>query len=63
MGDVKDSITRPPGDENSTPPMSLSILEWIVNYVQAQEEKSSASGMHVASIRSVFIEYDVRPFL
>jgi hypothetical protein len=56
MDDIKDSITRPPGNENSTPPMSLSILEWIVNYVQAQEEKSSASGMHVASIRSVFIE-------
>jgi hypothetical protein len=55
MGDIEDALTRPPGDEKSTHPMSLSILEWIVNYVQAQEEKSSASRMHVASIRSVLI--------
>jgi hypothetical protein len=56
MGDIKDEITQPTGDEESTPPMSMCILEWIVNYVLAQDENSSASRMHVASIRSVFIE-------
>jgi hypothetical protein len=52
--DIKDGMKRPPGKHTS--PMSIAILEWTANYIQEQEGQSSPSRVHVASIRSVFIE-------
>jgi hypothetical protein len=52
MADILQAEERPTGKRTS--PMSVSILEWTIIYIQ--EHVSAGSRVHVASIRSVFME-------
>jgi hypothetical protein len=55
MHDLQHAVQRPFGERTS--PMSLAILEWTIISIQKNEERAALSSrVHIASIRSVFIE-------